>query len=124
MKQIAALTLAIGLSVTPALAQDDSAEIEDGFNLMEEGARMLMRGLMSEVEPAISGLRDSLEDMAPDMGDFLTTMGPALSDLLNKVDDFSNYQAPEFLPNGDIIIRRKPDAPIWVPQSDTGEIEL
>ena len=124
MKQIAALTLAIGLSGTPAFAQDDSAEITDGFNLMEEGAKMLMRGLMSEVEPALTDLRGSLEEMAPAMGEFITTMGPALSDLLNQVDDFSHYDAPEFLPNGDIIIRRKPDAPIWVPDNDTGEIEL
>ncbi|MDX8347624.1 AAA+ family ATPase [Cognatiyoonia sp. IB215446] len=124
MRQIVALTLALGLSVAPAMAQDNDTEITDGFNLMEEGARMLMRGLMSEVEPAITGLRDSLEDMAPELGEFVVTMGPALSDLLNQVDDFNNYQAPEFLPNGDIIIRRKPDAPIWVPESDTGEIEL
>ena len=80
MKQIAALTLAIGLSVTPAFAQDDSAEITDGFNLMEEGAKMLMRGLMSEVEPALTDLRGSLEEMAPAMGEFITTMGPGLSD--------------------------------------------
>ena len=124
MKQIAALTLAIGLSVTPALAQEDSGEITDGFNLMEEGAKMLMRGLLSEVEPALTDLRGSLEGMAPAMGDFITTMGPALSDFLNEVDDFNNYTVPEFLPNGDIIIRRKADAPIWVPQSDSGEIEL
>ena len=124
MKQIAALTLAIGLSATPALAQEDSGEITDGFNLMEEGAKMLMRGLLSEVEPALTDLRGSLEGMAPAMGDFITTMGPALSDFLNEVDDFNNYTVPEFLPNGDIIIRRKADAPIWVPQSDSGEIEL
>ena len=123
MRQIVALTIAFGLSVMPASAQDDT-EITDGFDLIEEGARMLMRGLMSEVEPAITGLRDSLEDMAPELGEFIVTMGPAMTDLLNRVDDFSNYAAPEFLPNGDIIIRRRPDAPIWVPESDTGEIEL
>ncbi|MDX8353719.1 AAA+ family ATPase [Cognatiyoonia sp. IB215182] len=123
MRQIVALTFALGLSVMPAAAQDDT-EITDGFNLMEEGARMLMRGLMSEVEPAITGLRDSLEEMAPELGEFVVTMGPALTDLLNQVDDFSNYEVPEFLPNGDIIIRRRPDAPIWVPENDTGEIEL
>lgn len=124
MRQIVALTLALGLSVTPAIAQDNDTEITDGFNLMEEGARMLMRGLMSEVEPAITGLRDTLEEMAPELGEFIVTMGPALTDLLNQVDDFSNYELPEFLPNGDIIIRRRPDAPIWVPENDTGEIEL
>ncbi|MEL6839545.1 MAG: AAA+ family ATPase [Pseudomonadota bacterium] len=124
MKQIVALTLAIGLSVSPVYAQDESAEITDGFNLMEEGARMLMRGLMSEVEPALTELRDTFEDMAPALGEFVATMGPAMTDLLNQVDDFSHYQVPEFLPNGDIIIRRKPDAPLWVPQNDNGEIEL
>ena len=30
----------------------------------------------------------------------------------------------ESLPNGDILIRRKPDAPIWMPEDGTGEIEL
>lgn len=124
MKQLTALTLAFGLSVSPAFGQDENAEIEDGFDLMEEGARILMRGLMSEVEPAITGLRDTLEDMAPELGEFVGTMGPAMTELLSQVDDFSNYQAPEFLPNGDIIIRRTPDAPIWAPENENGEIDL
>lgn len=119
-----ALTLAICLCAAPSFAQDDSAEITDGFNLMEEGAKLLMRGLMAEVAPTIEDLRGSFEEIGPELGEFITTMGPALADLLNQVDDFSNYQAPEFLPNGDIILRRKPTAPLWVPQSDTGEIEL
>lgn len=122
MKQIAALTLALGLTVSPATAQD--GEVQEGFNLMEEGARMLMRGLMSEMEPAISDLRGSLEDIAPVIGEFAREMGPALSELLGQVDDFRHYDAPEFLPNGDIIIRRKPEAPIWMPENETNEIEL
>lgn len=124
MKYLTALTLATGLCVAPAFAQDNNAEIEDGFNLMEEGAKLLMRGLMSEVAPVMEDLRGSLEEMGPELGEFIVTMGPALTDLLRQVDDFSNYEIPEFLPNGDIIIRRKPDAPLWVPQNDTGEIEL
>jgi hypothetical protein len=121
MKRIVAFTLAVSLCITPAFAQDDSEQIEDGFSLMEEGAKLLMRGLMSEVEPAISQLRGSLEEMGPALAEFIAEMGPSLSDLLNQVDDFRNYDVPEFLPNGDIIIRRKPDAPIWVP--DDGEPE-
>lgn len=124
MKQIYALTLAISLSVTPAFAQDEDSEMTEGFSLMEEGAKLLMRGLMSEMEPTISDLRSSLEDMAPTVGEFISVMGPALTDLLNQVDDFRNYETPEFLPNGDIVIRRKPDAPIWLPQGTTGEIDL
>lgn len=122
MKNIAALTLALGLCVTPAMAQD--GEVQEGFNLMEEGARLLMRGLMSEMEPAISELRGSLEEMAPVIGEFAREMGPAFAEFLGQVDDFRHYQAPEFLPNGDIIIRRDPGAPIWVPDSENGEIEL
>ncbi len=122
MKQIAALTLALGLAVSPASAQD--GEVQEGFNLMEEGARLLMRGLMSEMEPAISELRGSLEDMAPVIGEFAREMGPALTDFLAQVDDFRHYEAPEFLPNGDIILRRKPTAPMWMPQDENGEIDL
>jgi hypothetical protein len=122
MKQIAALTLALGLAVSPASAQD--GEVQEGFNLMEEGARLLMRGLMSEMEPALSDLRGSLEDMAPVIGEFAREMGAALTDLLAQVDDFRYYDAPEFLPNGDIILRRKPTAPIWMPEDEDGEIEL
>ncbi len=125
MKQIAALTLALGLVVTPAMAEDHVApETEDGFNLIEEGARMLMRGLMAEMEPAIKDLREGLEEMGPAFAEFAHSVGPALAELFNQVDDFRNYEAPEFLPNGDIIIRRSPDAPVWQPDPDTGEIEL
>jgi hypothetical protein len=125
MKQIIALTFALGLTLSPAVAQDQTdTEIDDGFNLMEEGARMLMRGLMSEMEPAITELRDGFEEMGPAFTEFAQAVGPAFAELLNQVDDFRNYDAPEFLPNGDIIIRRKPDAPIWEPDPETGEIEL
>lgn len=122
MKHLAALTLALGLSVSPVMAQD--GEVEEGFDLMEEGARLLMRGLISEMEPAISELRGTLEEMAPEMGAFLREMGPAFAEFLAQVDDFKYYDTPEFLPNGDIIIRRKPGAPLWMPDEDSGEIEL
>lgn len=124
MKQIAALTIALGLTISPATAQDTDTEVQEGFNLMEEGARMLMRGLMSEIEPTLEELRGALEEMAPEMREFVTRMGPALVALLGEVDDLRNYQTPEFLPNGDIIMRRKPDAPSWGPEDEADAIEL
>lgn len=124
MKHIVAITLVLGLCVSPASAQDTDTEVEDGFSLMEEGARMLMRGLMSEIEPKIDELRGALEQMGPAFAEFVRDIGPALAELLEEVDDLRHYQAPEFLPNGDIIIRRKPDAPIWVPDSAGEAIEL
>ncbi len=127
MKQLATLTLMLGLAMTPVAAQDETTpETDDGFSLMEEGARMLLRGLMTEVEPAIEDLRDGLEEMGPAFSEFAQSVGPALADVLNQVDDLRNYDAPEFLPNGDIIIRRAPDAPEWepAPDAETGEVEL
>jgi hypothetical protein len=125
MKQFATFSLIAALSVTPAIAQEDEVpDTDEGFSLMEEGARILLRGLMTEVEPAITDLRDSFEEMGPAIAEFAQSVGPAFADLLNQVDDFRNYEAPEFLPNGDIIIRRSPDAPAWEPDPETGDIEL
>ncbi len=112
MRHIAPVIIAFCLAVAPVSAQEQpDAETEDGFSLMEEGARMLLRGLMSEMEPAITDLREGLEDMGPALAELAQTFGPAFAAFLNEVDDFRNYSAPEFLPNGDIIIRRTPDAP-------------
>ena len=90
---------------------------------MEEGARMIMRGLMTEMEPALDEMREAMEEIGPAFAEFASSIGPALAELLERVDDIRNYEAPEFLPNGDIIIRRKPDAPEWLPD-EAGEIEL
>jgi hypothetical protein len=43
--------------------------------------------------------------------------------MMALVDDMTNYELPEMLENGDIIIRRKPDAPVVEPPADQG-IEL
>lgn len=48
------------------------------------------------------------ERLLRDFGERLAPMGERLREL---VDDLDSYEAPEMLPNGDIIIRRKPDAP-------------
>jgi len=82
---------------------------------MEEGARILLRGLLSEMDPAMEELRDFAEEIGPSMQLFAEEMGPALAELISRVDDLTHYSAPEFLPNGDIIIRRKPDAPEYLP---------
>ncbi|CUH76547.1 hypothetical protein [Tropicibacter naphthalenivorans] len=93
--------LALTLMTTPAMAE------EEGLSLMEEGARLFMRGLMDEMEPALKDLEGMARDMGPMLDDFMAEMGPALRDLMDQVEDWSLYHPPEILPNGDIILRRK-----------------
>lgn len=120
MKRIAATT-AVALSLaTAAPAQDDS-----GTSLMEEGAKLFFKGLMSEMEPALRELEGLAEEMEPALKNFAQEMGPALRGLMDKVEDWSNYHPPEILPNGDIIMRRKvPIDPDNAPVTEPEEIEL
>ena len=106
MKHLAIILCLTG--ATPALAQEHG----DGLSLMERGAQMLMEGLLREMEPALEDLKGMAEEFGPALRDFTAQMGPALRGLLDEVEDWSVYEPPEMLDNGDIIIRRKsPDAP-------------
>ena len=49
-------------------------------------------------------------------------MAPYLRDLLQQVDDWSVYEAPEVLPNGDIILRKKISPPSVSPQPEKIDI--
>jgi hypothetical protein len=114
-----------GKAQTPA--DPPAGVVEDeGFDLMQEGAKLLLRGLMREMEPALDEMGKALEDMQPAMRE----LGPKLQGLVAMIDDIRNYAAPEMLPNGDILIRRTapalpapPPAPLPLPDSG-GEIEL
>lgn len=87
---------------------------------MQRGAEMFWKGLRDEMAPSLLELEELMSKIGPSMQGFLTEMGPALAEIAEKVEDWSRYEAPEILPNGDIIIRRKPDAPESVP-SDQAE---
>jgi hypothetical protein len=103
------LTLAIAL---PAAAQEAEPE-----SMMERGLRLFMDGLMQEMEPA---LRD-LEDLAEGAGPFLQQLQTELGGV---IDDLDAYHAPEILPNGDILIRRKDPLPEGVEPNADGSIDL
>ncbi|WP_378213387.1 hypothetical protein U5922_005260 [Aquicoccus sp. G2-2] len=96
----------------------------EGLSLMQEGAKLFMRGILNEMEPAMEDLRSFSGRIEPGLRSFVQEMGPALGEILGKIDDFSAYHPPEMLPNGDIIIRRK--SPIEQKQGnpDGNEIEL
>ena len=120
-----ALILALSLAAVPATAQEPAPEtppggMGEGLGLMERGVQMFLRGLMTEMEPA-------LDDMAEGAQALAENIGPMLSQLMALVDDVRAYHPPERLPNGDIILRRKtPDemAPPAEPETEGGAIDL
>lgn len=122
---VATLSLLLCLTRAPAQAQTiEEAPPEEGLSLMEEGAKLLFRGLMSKMEPALDEMGRALDDIEP----ALRQMGPVLRDLVALMGDIENYEAPVRMPNGDILIRRKPGAPpVPAPEAappGPGEIEL
>lgn len=102
------LVLALTLAATPLAAQETAApEAEDdGYSLMEEGAKLFLRGLMSEAEPALDEMAKALDEIGPK----LEELKPQVLELIGMIDDFANYHPPEKLENGDILIRRKTPA--------------
>lgn len=116
------LAVLIALPV-PVLAQEEG-EIEEGFSLMEEGAKLLFRGIMNDMEPAIDDFADLAGELEPALELLATEMGPALMELIQTLDSVRYYERPEILPNGDIIIRRSPDAPEFEPRDADEVIDL
>jgi hypothetical protein len=103
-----------------ASAQQES-EIDDGFSLMEEGAKLLFRGIIAEMEPAIDNFSELAEELQPALDMLASEMGLAFLGLIQALDSVRYYERPEILPNGDIIIRRSPDAPEYSPPIDDGD---
>ena len=87
----------------PAMAQDGAApetppaenDLSRGAEMLSQGMGLILRGLLDELDPVAEGWVK----------------------LLEMLDDFTAYEMPEMLPNGDILIRRK------VPL-EPGEIDL
>lgn len=59
--------------------------------------------------------RDMIEHMKPALDELLETL-----EVLENIDSLEHYKRPEILPNGDIIIRRRDDAPP-LPDNDGDE---
>lgn len=96
------------VAMLAAVAVPASAEDEEAPSLIEQGAELFFEGLRREMEPALDELLGMADQLGPAMQSFLKEMGPALAELAAEVKDWSAYEAPEILPNGDIIIRKKP----------------
>lgn len=116
MKHALPLTmLLLSLASAPMAQTPDSAspetaspDAERGMSLIEEGAKILLDQFFREAEPAMKDMQDGLSQL-------LTDYGPMLRDLVAMAGDLHNYHAPEKLPNGDIILRRKTPAELAQP---------
>ncbi|NGQ91050.1 AAA+ family ATPase [Rhodobacter sp. HX-7-19] len=110
---ILALSLSLAFAPLPAAAQEPPApEVGDeGPSLMERGLSLFFEGFTQEMEPALDEMAKALEQLGP-------TIAPALESLMAMVDDMTNYEMPEMLENGDILIRRKADAPPVEPPAE------
>lgn len=53
------------------------------------------------------------------LGDIINELGPELVEMMEGLNSLRGYHAPEVLPNGDIIIRRRKSGDI-----PEGEVEL
>lgn len=91
MKRITPFVLAALVAAAPVAAQDDTEnrELREGAEMMSEAFKLLLDGLSKEMEPLAEEWREFMEELG----------------------DLRNYEAPEKLPNGDIIIRRKTPEP-------------
>jgi len=103
MRRIASPPILAAIAVSACLAGPAAAQSDDPGR-MDELKREFDRaleGLLGEVEPRI----DSLSRML---------------DTLGRIDSLQYYREPEILPNGDIILRRKADAPPFEEKAPDG----
>ena len=108
MTRFMPLAFAAALVASPLAAQD-------GESLLDQGANMILRGLIEEVAPPLQELAGISAEVLPTFQLLAQEMGPAFVEVLGRIDSITNYEPPDLLPNGDIILRRSADAPAWVP---------
>lgn len=115
----------IALLASPAFAEENS-DMAQGMGLIERGIQMLMEGAITEVEPQLDEMAKSLEELQGKLGPAIAELSPKLIELMRLMGDLDQYEMPAKQPNGDIIIRRKPEpqiAPV-VPLNPDGSIDL
>jgi hypothetical protein len=115
-------TFALLFASTPISAQG----IGEGLDQVGEGAGQILRGLVDEARPAVTGAVEGVSgiaaDLLPTFRLLAQEMGPAFVEVFGDIDSIEYYDPPVITPEGDIVLRRRPDAPTWEPQP-TGRAE-
>ncbi|CAM3074654.1 hypothetical protein PANO111632_01580 [Paracoccus nototheniae] len=118
------LALMLALSAGPLHAQNITPPPEEPtapeeLGVIERSLGAIIGQLFGGDDAADPEGQPNANDLTQDLSGALRQMGPVLRDLATQVDDVRNYQAPERLPNGDILIRRREGAPPPPPMGET-----
>ena len=88
------IAVLVGLSLSLPVQADTTRELKEDLG-------EAFRQLFEEMQPHLEEALEMLEGFEG----------------LNAIDDPRHYRMPEILPNGDIIIRRREDAPAFRPDA-------
>jgi len=91
--------LTIGLAMAPAQGGTD----EPGERSLTETLDDALQGLIDQMKPAFEDLVETFK-------------------VLEEIDSIEYYESPEILPNGDVLMRRREDAPPLL-RGDDGEAD-
>lgn len=95
----------------PGTATPQPPQADDPFALPDRNAEGLEGGLENLMGDMFQRLQPHLEGLANELSSTADEFRPAFSELSGLMDDIGNYERPERLPNGDILIRRRAGAP-------------
>ena len=116
-----AVTLALLILAAPAFAQSEP-EPGDQRPFLERWADDMMREFVDEISPELERFFDRV---GPELDGMFAEIMPRLQELSDLVGGLAQYEMPELLPNGDIIMRRKSTAPpVTVDPETNAPIEL
>lgn len=90
------LTIALPVHADSNADQPKAEEPESFFGLMER----MLRGFFDDVDPHMRRMERDLQALEPEM-----------RRLFGQLRDMVEYEPPEILPNGDILIRRRHPTP-------------
>ena len=122
-KSLVALTISAALAL-PVLAQDWQMPRDSDPPMGDApgGQQKPLGDFESELDGAMNDLFNRLQPHLNALGDELANtmndFAPALNEISGLIDDIGNYERPERLENGDILIRRRADAPPPPPVAD------
>ena len=110
-----ALASALSVCAAPSLGAQDAVSAEDPL-LRVQAQGDALEEFGRKADELSETARRTIED-------FIALVGPMLTQFSRLIDGLPTYETPEILPNGDIIIRRKLEAPAPVDEADDGLTE-